>query len=165
MRNALRQPQDDPARITGSVKRWIVEHPECRNIAIYSALPGEIDLTPLVKLHPERRWHYPRVDGANLRFFWVHDPETELEPGNFGILEPTAALPEIELHDIDVFFCPGMAFETNGARLGRGAGFYDRMLTSSRKNACKIGVCFPCQIVPDTFSEPHDIPMQQVISE
>ena len=110
-------------------------------------------------MHPEIRWVYPKVRGHELTF---HSGEI-LTPGEFGILEAPDGSPEIPLSEIDLFLCPGLAFDLTGGRLGRGRGFYDRLLARARPDAIKLGICFPQQIVSNTFSEPHDIHMDQVV--
>ena len=64
---------------------------------------------------------------------------------------------------IDVFLCPGLAFDLRGGRLGRGRGFYDRALALTGPGAYRIGICFSWQIVEDVHCEPHDVPMDEVI--
>lgn len=147
-----------------AVARWLDRHPALRTIATFSALPGEPDLSDLPRLHRDRRWVYPRVVGDALVFHIVENPATDLERGTFGILEPSPALAVVPVDAIDAFLCPGLAFDGRGGRLGRGKGFYDRMLSTARPNALKVGVCFSDQIVPDTFPEGHDIPMDEIIS-
>lgn len=145
---------------------WLADRPHLKTIAVFSPLPGEIDLSDFIARHPEIRWAYPRViDDHFLEFHEVRNPAVDLFPGIFSILEPSPSLPEIQPADIDAFICPGLAFDPNGGRLGRGKGYYDRILEKSRSDALKIGVCFPEQLVPDTFSEPHDIRMDAVIFE
>lgn len=164
MRARLREYAGDSAALRDSIRRWLSAHPECRTVAIFAALPGEPDLLPLVKLHPERRWVLPKVRGETLSFHDVADPEHELISGAFGIREPRADSPLIPIPEIDVFLCPGLAFDLLGNRLGRGRGFYDRMLEMARSGAHKLGVCFPFQLVDDTFPEPHDIRMDGLIT-
>jgi len=94
----------------------------------------------------------------------VENPDAQLMPGAFGVREPSPDLPVIPVKRIDAFLCPGLAFDPHGARLGRGRGFYDRMLSKARPGALKIGVCFPWQIVPDVFPEAHDVIMDEVLS-
>lgn len=144
-----------------SLHQWLSHHPEVRTIAIYSPLAGEIDLSGTVRRHPDLKWVFPKVCGDELTF---HTGEN-LRPGAFGILEPAAGSPEVPITHIDAFVCPGLAFDPKGGRLGRGRGFYDRMLSNIQPGAWKIGICWSFQIVPDTFPESHDIPMNLVISE
>ena len=155
-------PDSDPA--ISKVRDWLKSHPGLQTIAIYSALPGEIDLTSLVDLLPQIRWVFPRVQESELVLHQVRNRQQDLKIGAFGIREPLKMLPTVTSFDVDAFFCPGLAFDEYGGRLGRGRGFYDRMLESARPGALKIGVCRKEQIVPETHGEPHDIFMDEVIS-
>jgi len=164
MRQLLRGLNADSRPVCEALRQWLAARPHLKTIAVFSPLPGEIDLADFITHHPEIRWAYPRVVERNdLKFHQVQNPTTDLLPGNFSILEPFPALPEIPPAAIDAFICPGLAFDNNGGRLGRGKGYYDRILKKARPDALKIGVCFPEQLVPDTFSEPHDIHMDAVI--
>lgn len=154
----------DSEAVRNAVADWIRRHPQVRTIASFAALPDEVDLTELVTLFPEKRWLFPRVDGEQVFFHATADPSNDLVRGAFGILEPSADSARVPLDEIDAFFCPGMAFDHQGGRLGRGKGFYDRLLSQARTDAHKIGVAFPSQIVPTTHCEPHDIPMDEIIS-
>ncbi len=146
------------------LRLWLAGRPELRTLSTFSPLPGEIDLIPLVAEFPDRRWLFPRVEGTTLVLHHVTDPAAGLEPGAFGIREPAPTLPVVSFFEVDAFFCPGLAFDAYGNRLGRGRGFYDRMLEHARPGSLKIGVCHAAQLVPDVYGEPHDIPMDQVIS-
>jgi 5-formyltetrahydrofolate cyclo-ligase len=163
MRRLLRENTNESDEINVALGNWLAKNPAARTIAVFAALPGEADLTEVVARHPAQRWVYPRVRGEELDFHHVENPATGLHAGNFGIREPSADLPRVAVAEIDAFFCPGLAFDRRGGRLGRGRGYYDRVLAGARPDAHKIGVCFPWQIVPDTFSEAHDIPMDEVI--
>lgn len=154
----------DSRAVGAALDRWLVGHPELRTIAVFAALPGEVDLTELIARHPECRWAYPRVVGATLVFHGVRDPAADLTSGAFGIREPAPTMAVIPLAEIDAFLCPGLAFDAQGGRLGRGRGFYDRVLAGARPAALKVGVCFARQIVATTFPEAHDVPMDVVIA-
>jgi 5-formyltetrahydrofolate cyclo-ligase len=164
MRTTLLKIDGNPRPVLAAFGRWLFEHPEARTIAAYAALPGEVDLANVIARHPAIRWAFPRIRGERLTLHLVENPARGLLPGTFGILEPDHASPEIALAEIDAFACPGLAFDRGGGRLGRGRGFYDRLLASARPDAVKLGVCFPEQVVPDTFSEAHDVRMDAVIS-
>ncbi len=168
LRKAMRliplEPPADSAATIRALERWLAEHPGLQTIATYCALPGEVDLAELTTAHPQRRWVYPRVHGTNLTFHLVENPAVDLTPGAFRIFEPSPALAEIPIEMIDAFLCPGLAFDPHGGRLGRGKGFYDRMLAMARPDALKIGVCEAARMVPDTFPESHDVRMDEVVS-
>ena len=165
MRQLLRGLDASSQPVCDALHEWLRQHPELKTIAAFSALPGEPDLLDFITRHPQITWAYPRVIGTDLKFHAVANPATQLISGNFNILEPSSTLPEIPPAEIDAFICPGLAFDQNGGRLGRGKGFYDRILSNARPDALKIGVCFPEQLVADTFSEHHDIHMDAVIFE
>jgi len=148
---------------TADLEAWLDGHRDARTIAAFIALPGEVDLAAMISRHPDRRWVYPRVAGDTLCFHVVGDPALDLATGDYGVREPLASLPIVEIREIDAFFCPGLAFDARGGRLGRGRGFYDRMLARARRDTLKIGVCHSAQRVDDTFPEPHDIIMDMVI--
>ena len=147
-----------------AVRCWLAARPELHTVAFYAALDGEVDLLPLVASLPNRRWALPRVCGDNLVMHELRDLASDLVPGAFGIREPSPALPIVPVAEVDVFLCPGLAFDTNGGRLGRGRGYYDRMLASARPDAIKVGVCHAMQRVADTFPQPHDVSMNVVIA-
>jgi len=163
MRERLRHHRGDSRAVVAALQECLSGLSSARTIAIYSALPSEPIVTPLLELLPEHCWVFPRVDGDLLHFHVVSDPATDLQPGSFGIAEPQAQLPTIPIREIDVFICPGLAFDGNGGRLGRGGGFYDRMLAMAREDALKIGVGFGCQVVRDTHAREHDIRMNAIL--
>jgi 5-formyltetrahydrofolate cyclo-ligase len=103
------------------------------------------------------------VRGEDLKFYRVKNIEEEMQLGAFGILEPKDDLEEVSVDAVDVFLCPGLGFDRKGGRLGRGRGFYDRMLKHAKPDAVKIGVCFPFQIVEEIALESHDVLMDMVV--
>jgi 5-formyltetrahydrofolate cyclo-ligase len=164
IRRRLRELPPDSARVCEATRRWLAARPELRTVALYAALAEEVDLLPLVAWDPSRRWVFPRICGEDLAFHEVRDVASDLLRGSAGIREPSPALPQVQVAEVDVFLCPGLAFDANGGRLGRGRGFYDRMLANARPDAIKLGVCHPAQRVADTFPQAHDAAMDEVIS-
>ena len=60
---------------------------------------------------------------------------------------------------------PGMAFTTDGCRLGRGKGYYDRLLSHPElRSVRRIGICFPFQLLPELPVEAHDIRMHRIVT-
>ena len=66
--------------------------------------------------------------------------------------------------EIDLAVIPGVAFDRHGVRLGRGKGYYDRLLPLML-NAYRIGICFPFQLLEQLPSEPHDVLMNEVVDD
>ena len=79
----------------------------------------------------------------------------ELETGHFRILEPQSHCAPLPLNRLDFMLVPGVAFDWNGRRLGRGRGYYDRLLAEFHGWTC--GVAFDEQIVEAVPGEPHDM--------
>ena len=150
-------------KANAALTQWLRDRPALRTIALYHPLPGEVDFTATHRQLSDLTWVYPKVSGDELSFHPVNDPATELSAGAFGILEPADDLPATPIDAIDAFICPGLAFDPRGGRLGRGRGFYDRMLAQARADALKVGACFLIQYVEDTHAEAHDVHMDHVI--
>lgn len=85
-----------------------------------------------------------------------------MEPGSFGIAEPTGE-DITDLSIIDIVIVPGVGFDPKGNRLGRGKGFYDKLL--KKIDAPFIGVAYDCQIADNIPALPHDVPMSLIISK
>ncbi len=136
---------------------------DARVVAAYAALPGEPELRPLDWVG-KKTVLLPRVNGEELVFHAVSDA-SELRSGAFGVMEPDAEkCPVADTEDADIIFVPGLAFTIDGARLGRGRGFYDRLLAALPPDVLRVGVCFAGQIVADIPCEPHDEEVDVVLS-
>lgn len=137
------------------------EFSAARTVALFVSLPDELDTTQALECWARtKRIVVPRVEGDVMRFY-EYDP-TALEQGSFGIAEPTAAVC-CDPSEIDLIVVPGTAFTRDGARMGRGKGYYDKYLSCPGFRAYKAGVCYPHQIVPELPVEPHDVPLDCVI--
>ena len=100
-----------------------------------------------------------RGNELDIRYF---DGRDKLCPGEgYAIMEPVGEL-FTDLSQIDVILVPGVAFEMSGNRLGRGKGYYDKILKQTE--AYKIGICFDFQLLECVPIEEHDIKMDMVIS-
>ena len=142
-----------------SLPRW----QDARVVAAYAALSGEPDLRPLDWIG-EKTVLLPRVDGEELVFHAVSDA-SQLKPGAFGVMEPDPEqCPAFDPREAEIIFVPGLAFTAEGQRLGRGRGFYDRLLAALPPEILRVGVCFPEQIASDIPQEPHDEEVDVVLS-
>ena len=97
-----------------------------------------------------------------MRFF-RYDPAA-MRPGAFGIAEPGPAAEECLPQEIDLVVVPGVAFTADGARMGRGRGYYDRYLSQPALRATKVGVCYAHQLCDGLPTEPHDVAMDAVVA-
>lgn len=130
-------------------------------ILMYHSLPDELSTRKFLSKWKEKKHFYlPRVNGVNLEIL-PYD-ESRLELGAFHIEEPTGD-DTIDPDDLEVIVVPAVAYDKRGNRLGRGKGFYDRLLQTTR--ATKIGVGYEFQLVDDVPCEVHDVPMDMVITQ
>ena len=132
-------------------------------ILLYHALPDEPNLQLLLDegLKEGKRLLLPVVVGENLVLKSYLGTES-MQKGAFGILEPVGTEYSCSAYDeIELALVPGVAFDSEGHRLGRGRGYYDRLLPLL-SNAYKLGVCFPFQCVERVPSEAHDMSVNEV---
>lgn len=131
-------------------------------VLAYSSLPDEVDTRELLKRWGERKVIVlPVVVGERLelrKYDGVH-----LKSGYRGIMEPSEDAEAVSPADIELAIVPGMAFDDAGRRLGRGGGYYDRLLPML--GCPKLGVCFRCQRVESVPVEECDIVVDSVLSE
>ncbi len=129
-----------------------------RRLGAFLSRPDELDLTPLLTAFCEGggRLFLPRfrpTDGA-YEFAEVRNLERDLRTGEFGLREPAAECPTLINKQLDLVLVPGLAFDPNGRRLGRGKGFYDRLLPQVNGEFC--GVASDWQVLPEVPAGPHD---------
>ena len=128
---------------------------------LYHSLPDEVCTHEfIIKWHLSKRILLPKVQGDELTLH-VFSHVNELRQGSYRIMEPHGT-EFSQYDDIDLAIVPGVAFDRRNNRLGRGKGFYDRLLPQLR-NAYKIGICFPFQFVDEIPVDTFDVPMDMVI--
>lgn len=162
-RRVSENPHADPAPVVKEIAAYLAERPGLKVVAVFAAMPGEVDLRAL-PAEIGRVWVFPKVEAGDLVFQEVRDFEKDMEKGAYGIMEPKAGLRQLGIVEVDIFLCPGLAFDPTGGRIGRGKGFYDRMLKQARPDAVKLGVCFGYQLVEEIVMEEHDVRMNGVIA-
>jgi 5-formyltetrahydrofolate cyclo-ligase len=126
------------------------------SILLYMPLAREVDVQLIFQrsLAEKKRVALPRFspETGSYGAFFVGDKP--LVVGAFGILEPAQDNP-VPLNRLDLVVVPGVGFDSRGRRLGRGKGFYDRLL--SEATGVKCGVCFDEQLLETIPVEPHDV--------
>ena len=132
-------------------------------ILLYHSLPDEVHTHDFIrKWSTKKKILLPVVIGNDLELR-VYTSPADLAIGAYGIEEPTGAL-FTDYAIIDLIIVPGVAFDRDGNRLGRGKGYYDRLLPRI-PSAYKVGICFPFQIVEEVPAEPFDIRMDEIITQ
>ncbi len=131
-------------------------------ILIYHSLPDELSTRAFLdRWHSRKQFYLPRVNGVNLDIL-PYD-STRLHIGAFNIEEPTGD-DVTDIDEIELMVVPGIAYDRNGNRVGRGKGYYDRLLAET--HAVKIGVGYDFQLIDDDIdTEPHDVKVDIIITE
>ena len=159
---------DARAEKSRAIVAALAAHPAflaAKTVALFAPIPTEPDVEPLWE-NAARQFCFPRVNGAQIEFVVVRHPE-DLAPAAWNPLvrEPAAAQPVIASAGLDLILVPGLAFTRDGRRLGRGGGYYDRLLAARAPRTIALGVCFDPQLVADLPCEPHDQRVDAVVTE
>jgi 5-formyltetrahydrofolate cyclo-ligase len=135
------------------------------SILFYAAFQEEPPLESLIAeaILTGKRVALPRFEPENgLYGAALVESLSALQRARFGILEPHSSAPGIPMNQLDLALVPGVAFDCGGGRLGRGKGFYDRLLMSAR--AVKCGIALDHQIEAGLPREPHDLAMDCIVT-
>ena len=102
-----------------------------------------------------------------LDLYWVDDLESQLASGLWGILEPVPERCErlIDLNEVEFATLPGVAFARNGARLGYGGGYYDKLLARFVSRPTLVAAAFALQVVQDVPQEATDVKVDWIVTE
>lgn len=123
----------------------------------YHPLPFEAD--PLIGVLSGVEWAFPRIDGEHLVF---HRGEV-FQKGRFGLTEPHASNATVEVKELTGILVPGLAFDREGRRLGRGRGYYDRTLVEV--SGVTVGVGFSAQLIERVPVDPWDVTLDAIVTE
>lgn len=138
----------------------IYQNSKC--IYCYYPVQNEVDITPLIQasLTAGKIIALPKVINKKGEMIFAEIKNFDnLKTGPYNIPEPTTAN---QARQADIILVPGVVFSTKGKRIGQAGGFYDRFL--EKNHLYSIGVAYDFQIVEDLKTEPHDIDVNQVIS-
>ncbi len=137
-----------------------------RSVLLYCPLPDEPDIWPLAAaaLAAGKSVALPRHSLDHDRYLAVQitDATADLCPGRFGVREPAPECPIFPLNRLDLTLVPGVGFTFGGRRLGRGKGYYDRLLAGV--SGFKCGVAFDWQVADQVPAEPHDVVLNCILT-
>lgn len=161
-------PPEERAALSAQIVARLLQSPRwisAQTILLYHSLPDEVNTHELIQtaLVQGKRVLLPVVIGDDLE---LRELTTTLREGAFHILEPTGSL-FTDYAAIDLAVIPGVAFTSDGCRLGRGRGYYDRLLarfTALSNPPYTLGLAFPFQLLDDLPTEPHDIRLNSILS-
>ena len=156
--------QEQKQFIDQALTEQLLQHPfyqEAKVIATYLSFPHEFQTQELIEqaLKNGKKVLIPKTYPKGRMDFVVYNPQ-QLVKTSFGLLEPQGDLEVVDASQIDLIHVPGLAFTTEGYRIGYGGGYYDRYLKHFSGNT--LSTVYPCQI-RDFIPEDHDIPVQEVL--
>ncbi len=139
---------------------------ESQRILMFYPLNDEPDIAPLFDkaLTAGKTIALPRYN-SSLGVYeaaLIRNLTEDLVPGRFGVREPSPNCPAVPLNQLDLTLVPGIAFDPSGRRLGRGKGFYDRLLPGT--TGMKLGLAFDWQESDALPAEPHDVELDAVLT-
>lgn len=157
-------PREQKQFIDQALTEGLLQHPfyqEAKVIATYLSFPHEFQTQELIEqaLKDGKKVLIPKTYPKGCMDFVVYDPQ-QLVKTSFGLLEPQGDLEVVDASQIDLIHVPGLAFTTEGYRIGYGGGYYDRYLEQFSGHT--LSTVYPCQI-RDFSPENHDIPVQEVL--
>ena len=128
----------------------------------------EVDVDPLIRvlLADDAEVSVPGVlpEQGRMQPVRLHSlDDSELETGRYGLRTPSRPWSPVDPADLDAILVPGVAFTPEGHRLGRGGGYYDRLLAECPDPIRRIGVCHRVQIVDSVPQQPHDMPVHELV--
>jgi 5-formyltetrahydrofolate cyclo-ligase len=185
-RLAALSPAERAAKSAAAVAHLVAsaEFARARTLLLYDSMGAEVDTHALLaacltggktvclpRMAAKNRGKSGRLDRPQFSSPYamtahaVRDLNTDVKPQRLVFREPLPAAPAVALEQIDFVLTPGLAFDRQGHRLGRGAGCYDRFLAQPQLRAILAALAFECQIVPEIPREPHDLPVHVIFTE
>jgi len=165
-------PEADRSAKSAEIVKKIKSMPsyqQARTVMLYLDFRGEVETTALVEdtLAAGKRVVVPVCNpDKTITPTELKDLRLDLTIGTWGIREP---MPDrcqpVDPLEIDLVLVPGVAFDSKGNRLGYGAGYYDRFVLRLRPNVPLVALAFELQILPELQPDPHDRPMNMVVTE
>lgn len=137
------------------------------HIALYHGVAPEVLTRPFLQnILKEKKIYLPKVGALWRRMTLrrVRSCSSDLVRGAYGIMEPKASCSRRSACGMDLLIIPGVAFDRKGGRLGRGGGYYDKLLSDAKK-VTKIGLCFREQLVKKVPMTARDVRMDKVITD
>jgi 5-formyltetrahydrofolate cyclo-ligase len=140
-----------------------------RRVLVYLSMAGEAGTGVLIErlLEAGVEVSGPKVDwdARTISPARITDAMADVVQGPLGVPEPAPHTAGVALQSIDVVLVPALAFDLRGFRLGRGAGFYDRLLAEKGRRGLALGYGFEGQLVHRVPTEPHDARLDALATE
>jgi len=138
-----------------------------RAVALYVPMGAEVDTAELALRASAagKRVAWPRLRESGLALGFASCEPSDLVAGPAGTREPPSAAAPALLEELDLVVVPGVAFDEEGRRLGRGRGHYDATLALLPERTVRVGLAFELQMVERVPCEAHDVRLDAVVTE
>jgi len=151
--------------------RNIIQTPEFRKagtVMAYLALPDEVDTHEVILAgwQQEKLICAPKISWQQRHMIPVRIDtlETEFSTDVANLPNPVEGAP-VPFGEIDLIIVPGLGFDKDGNRLGRGGSYYDRFLSNREIRAVRCGLCFDRQLIDCVPTKHYDEPMDMVVTD
>ena len=162
LRNSLAKV--DYASHSAEVSKHLAAWPPLHGrVVTYLGMEDEVDLSSLFGL-ARCEFLAPRINGDDVLSIHRYSADA-LEHHQYGFLQPGPFARTVDLDEIDVVLVPGRAFDESGGRLGRGGGYYDRLLASLPRGVVLVGIVVEDAVVESVPREPHDLGVDWIATE
>ena len=168
-RIAALTPEEHAARSRAIAERLLrlPEFARANVVMLFAAMADEADTAAIIRaaLDAGKTVLLPKVNAQTREMIAcpIVDP-ADAAPGTYGILEPSNNA-AVDASLIEFCLVPARAFDRTGARLGRGAGYYDRFMASHGFSAVRCGIAFSSQLLDSVPSETHDLPVHVIVTD
>ena len=154
-RRARKQMIDQSERLAAAQRvfdtvRSMAAYMVARRVLLYHSLPDELSTHLFFENSPGDKTYYLPYERSRMHL------------GSFRIEEPDGD-DTVDIDDIDLVIVPAVAYDRHGNRVGRGKGYYDRLLSRSR--ATTIGICYDFQLFDEFDTDDFDIPVDYVVAD
>ena len=148
-------------------ERLKVQMPAAHAILFFAPLTDELDVWPLLEqslaLGCVCALPFFNAESKGYQAKVVENVGADIVTGKFGVREPAESCQDISLDRLDLVLVPGMAFDLQGNRLGRGRGFYDRLLAVT--SGIKCGICYDHQLLAEAVpTDSHDTKVDFILT-
>ncbi|MDD5135919.1 MAG: 5-formyltetrahydrofolate cyclo-ligase, partial [Candidatus Omnitrophica bacterium] len=177
IRSHIKEKLNSHSELEKSEKSGIIKHQlfneeafrEAKVVMFYVSLKDEVSTLSMIDeaIKIGKRVCVPVIIKEEKRLIAgeIKDRISDLERQHFGIYQPKAGhVKEVPLENIDMIIVPGIAFDKNNVRLGRGHGYYDRLLCALPNKTKTVGLAFGFQVVEHLPKDSHDIPVWKTIT-
>ncbi len=142
-----------------------VQYQQARSLYAYLSFNQEVRTKPVIEQAwaDGKRVAVPKVTGDTISFIWIDSFDRLAPHGAFGIMEPVGDGPVAD-DEAALVLMPGLAFDSDGHRVGYGGGYYDRFLEQEPRHPL-VALCYDFQLYEHLETDTHDVPVDVVITD